>query len=128
MPLKSATYTEGPRLSDFLLVEVEKNWCRESVSLAPTTLSLPMGTVLAPDGTGHFVPYMTDLADANQADKAVCVTLQQAEISEEAQDIVVIMRGCVLSKAHLCFDPAVTDAEMQNAIADLKALGIVCKE
>lgn len=87
-----------------------------------------MGTVLAPDGAGHFVPYMTDIADANQADKAVCVTLQQAEINEEVQDIVVIMRGCVLSKTHLCFDPAVTDAERQNAIADLKALGIVCKE
>lgn len=128
MPLASATYTEGPRLSDFLLVEVEKHWCRETVSLAPTTAPLPLGTVLAPDGTGHFVPYMTDLADANQADKATCVTLQPAEISAEAQDIVVIMRGCVLSKAQLYFDPAVTDAEKQNAIADLKTLGIVCKE
>lgn len=128
MPLKSATYTEGPRLSDLLLVEIHKNWCRESVSLAPTTLPLPLGTVLAPDGAGHFVPYMTDLADANQADKATCVTLQKAEISEDAQDIVVIMRGCVLSKAHLCFDPTDTDTEIKTAIADLKALGIVCKE
>lgn len=128
MPLKSATYTEGPRLSDFLLVEVEKHWCRESVHLAPTAVSLPLGTVLAPDGTGHFVPYMTDLAEANQADKATCVILQPADINDEAQDIVVIMRGCVLSKAHLHFDPAVTDAEINTAIADLKALGIICKE
>lgn len=128
MPLESRLYTEGPRLSDVLLAEVLRDWTRESVTLAPTTVELPVGTVLAPDAAGDLVPYMTDLTDSTAADKALAVLIQKVPVNTENQAVIAVTRGCVLAKTQLYFIPGVTDTEKNTALADLKALGIVCKE
>lgn len=128
MPLKTDMHIEGPRLSDFIQVEIHPSWCRETVKVAPLAEGLPVGSVLALDAAGSYVPYMTDLADAAQADKASCVLIQALDVSDAAQDAVVLTRGCVLTKSFLHFDNAVTDPEKQTALAALNALGIVCKE
>lgn len=128
MPFKTDMQTEGPRLSDFIQVEIHPSWCRETVKVAPHAEGLPVGSVLAIDSTGSCVPYMTDLGDAAHADKASCVLIQTLTASDAAQDGVVLARGCVLTKSFLHFDDAVTDPEQQNALAALNALGIVCKE
>lgn len=128
MPLESHLYTEGPRLSDFLLAEVLRDWTRESVILAPTTVNLPLGTVLAPDAAGELVPYMTDLTESTSADQALAVLIQNVVASTKNQAVIAVTRGCVLAKAHLYFISGVTETEKNTAIADLKALGIVCKE
>lgn len=128
MPLESHLYTEGPRLSDFLLAEVLRDWTRESVILAPSTVDLPIGTVLALNATGAYVPYMTDLTESTAADKATAVLIQKISVNTNEQLVVAVTRGCVLAKTHLYFVPGVTDTEKNTAIADLKALGIVCKE
>lgn len=128
MPFKTDTHIEGPRLSDFVQLEIHPAWSRETINVAPTTVALPVGTVLARDAATSYVPYMTDLADAAQADKASCILITPLDPSETAQEAVVLTRGCVLSKSFLHFDDTVTEPEKQNALAALSALGIVCKE
>ncbi|MEG2173726.1 MAG: head decoration protein [Desulfovibrionaceae bacterium] len=128
MTFTSNLFVEGPRLSDFILMEVHPSWCRETRTLAPTTVVLPVGTVLAPNGKGALVPYMTNLEGATQANVATCVLIQNMEINTQPQDAVVLMRGCVLAKAPLHFSTGVTDTEIKTALAALNALGIVCEE
>ncbi|MDL2268865.1 head decoration protein [Desulfosarcina sp. OttesenSCG-928-A07] len=113
---------DAPRsLSEVLLVEVNRNWCRDSVDLAPTTVDLPVGAVLARTDDGAFVPYLTAAGD-NQA-AAVLVTPKS--VSDEVQAAVVISRGARVAASGLAFLSTVTDEEKQTAYGQLTALGII---
>lgn len=81
---------DAPRsLSDLVLLELDMKWCRESGTLAPLSVPMQLGAVLAFDDAGRYVPYMTELtpaveaaegveaAPASYADEAVAVLISQ---------------------------------------------------
>ncbi|MDL2275153.1 head decoration protein [Desulfosarcina sp. OttesenSCG-928-G10] len=118
-----SVYSEdAPRsLSEVLLLEVNRNWSRDTVTLAATTVDLPVGAVLAVNEDGTYVSYLA--AAGNNEAAAMLVTPRIK--STAAQEAVVIRRGARVSASGLAFLATVTDAQKQTAYAQLTALGIV---
>lgn len=142
MAVLNHSSADAPRsLSEILLMELDNRWCRESGTLAACEVSVPMGTVLALNADGEYVPYMTELAPATEAsegveakpavyaDKAVAVSIS-ATLGEsvESEPCVVVCRGVCVAAANLHFLPSVTDSQKKTALSQLKVLGIIPKE
>ena len=124
MPLKSQTFDAPRSLSDLLLVEVNRDWSREKRTLAPTTLDLPFGTVLAKDEDGNLVPYLKAAGD----NQAVAVSIEDKKTNPAASPVMVMARGAVLAASELFFLPAVNATQKTAAKAQLRALGLVPQE
>lgn len=116
---------DGPRaLSSLLLVEVNRAWSREEATLAPCSIDLPFGTVLARNDEGNFVPYLQEAVN----NQALAVSLEDKKANIAAAPIIVIRRGAVLSASELFFLESVTDEQKTAAKTQLNDLGIVCQE
>lgn len=124
MPLKHEHFDAPMRLSDVLLVEVNNDWCRQTVNLAPCELPLPVGAVLARRVDGDYAPYMLTAADTDVA--AMLVTPAEADAGR--QDVVVVRRGCVVAAANLHFISAVTADQKKVALALMDEIGLVPQE
>lgn len=111
-------------LSEVLLVEVNRSWCRDSGILAPTTVDLPVGAVLAKNEDGNLVSYLAAVGDTT----AVAVLVTPKLKNTAAQSCVVISRGAKVAASGLAFLTAVTDEQKQTAYSQLTALGIVVEE
>lgn len=111
-------------LSEVLLVEVHKGWCREAGTLAPTTVDMPIGAVLAQNEDGNYVSYLSAAGD----NRAVAFLVSAKNKNTAAQPCVVIRRGAKVCAAGLAFLESVTDEEKTAAYAQLTALGIVVEE
>lgn len=119
-------YSEGaPKsLSEVLLVEVSRNWCRDTGTLAPTTVDLPIGAVLVKNEDGNFVSYLTAEGD----NQAVAMLVTPKSKNTAAQSCVVVSRGVKVAASGLAFLADVTDEQKQTAYSQLTALGIVVEE
>lgn len=120
------TYTEPKFLGDVLLVEVAQGWTKEDGVLAPTTIALSIGVVLAKAATGEYSPI--DLAGTGVAKKAAAVLATHADISTGQQKIVVIKRGATVAKNELVFPAGATEPQIATALGELEALGIVAQD
>ena len=133
---------DAPRsLSDLVLLELDMKWCRESGTLAPLSVPMQLGAVLAFDDAGRYVPYMTELtpaveaaegaeaAPASYADEAVAVLIsQKIPASEEEQLCTVLRRGACVATGNLGWLESVSEEQRKTALGQLAALGIVSKE
>lgn len=141
MPLRHYGEDAPRSLSDIVLEEMSMSWCRESGTLAPVSVAVPMGAVLALDAAGRYVPYMTELTPgteasegveavaATHADKAVAVLISRnLPASEEEQPCTVIRRGACVAAQNLHWLEGVTEDRKKTALGQLSALGIVPKE
>ena len=111
-------------LSDVLLVELHVQWCREEGLLAPVAEDAPLGSVLALNADGNYVPYLAAVGD-NQA-KGVLVTPKKA--NSAAQKCVVLRRGVTVAASGLSFLASVTDEQKKISYSQLTELGIVVEE
>ena len=112
----------GPgSLSDVLLVEVNRDWCREGGTLAATTVDLPVGAVLAKNDDGDYVPFLAAPGD----NQAVAMLIKAAPASAAKQHVSVIRRGAVVAFSGLGFLTAVTEEQQKTACGQLTSLGIV---
>lgn len=112
------------RLSEILLVEINRDWCRENGTLAPTTTDLPMGAVLALNEDGNFVPYLLAAGDS----QAVAMLVTPRPKNTAAQKCVVLRRGAKVAASGLVFLDPVTGGQKQTAYSQLTTLGIVVEE
>ncbi len=133
---------DAPRsLSDLVLLELDMKWCRESGTLAPLSVPMQLGAVLALDDAGRYVPYMTELtpaveaaegveaAPASYADEAVAVLISpKIPASEEEQPCTVLRRGACVATDNLEWLESVSEEQRKTALGQLAALGIVSKE
>ena len=134
-------------LSHVVTYEIDFNYCRENGEFAPTAVEVPMGAVLAQNDKGQYVPFGAELSPAVEAveasegvqavegkaaviaDKACPILVsRKMAVSEEPQPCVVLARGACVCAPNLVWGKDVTDAQKKNALAALKALGIVPKE
>lgn len=121
-PILKEYSEDAPKtLSDVLLVELNPNWCRDNGLLAPTTVDLPLGAVLAANEDGNFVPYLSAVGD----NAAVAVLVTPKAKNTAAQKCVVFRRGVKVAASGLEFLAAVTDEQKATAYSQLTALGIV---
>lgn len=136
-------YSENaPRsLSHVVTYEIDFHYCREGGEFAPTAEEVPMGAVLCQNASGQYVPFGAELSAAVEASEGVegkaaetadkpCAILisRKMAVSEEPQPCVVLARGACVYAPNLVWGKDVTDAQKKNALAALKALGIVPKE
>ncbi|MCX5466498.1 head decoration protein [Acinetobacter nematophilus] len=119
------SYTQPTYLSDVLLVEVKEGWTKETILIAPSTVALSIGMVLAQLASGEFAPI--DLAGSAPANKATAILASDVEASTTAQKAVVIKRGAVVAKNNLIWSDTATAEDVETALADLEVLGIVAR-
>lgn len=111
-------------LSEVLLVEINKEWGRETGLLAPAAVDMPIGAVLAKNEDGNYVPYLAAAGD----NKAVAVLVTPKSRNAAAQKCVVIRRGAKVAARTIAFLEAVTEEQKQTAYSQLTELGIVVEE
>ena len=133
--LKHYSVDRPMSLSDIVTLEIDMRWSREAGTMAPHENVIPMGAVLALDGEGKYVPYMTELPPENSgdapviADQAIAVLISKdLPASDDDQPCTVIRRGACVAVANLPWPDGVTDAQKKTALGQLSALGIVPKE
>ena len=116
------TYTEPKHLGDVLLVEVKEGWTKQKGMLAVTTVSLGIGVVLAQLANGEYAPvnFETGLG-------AAAVLITNANPSDKAESVVLIKRGAVVAKNELIWPVGTTNEQIEVALSQLEALGIVAQ-
>lgn len=125
MPLKSEHFDAPAVLSDVLLMELDPRWTRETASIGPCDVDLPLGAVLAKRADNTYVPYL--LAESDSAALAVLIT--PVEAGTAAREGVIARRGCVVAAANLFFIPAAGAADKKKAaLAELRERGLVPQE
>ena len=130
---------DAPRsLSDLVLLELDMKWSRESGTLAPLSVPMQLGAVLAFDDAGRYMTELTpaveaaegvEAAPASYADEAVAVLIsQKIPASEEEQPCTVLRRGACVATNNLGWLESVSEEQRKTALGQLAALGIVSKE
>lgn len=120
-----------PTLYDLLLFELDPRWSREQKVLAPSSLALPLGSVLAPNNAAELVPYMTELSPAQGenpatfADAPPFVLIQNSPAHNESQRVLVLARCARIRPAALVWGETVSEEQKKNALAALEAHDIL---
>lgn len=111
--------TEARRTGDFLLSEASGTRSREEVTVSSAAGAMEPGTIVSKlDADGKYVAYDDVGTDGSQ----VAAGILYAAVADSASDqkAVVFVRDCEVSALRLTGSNA-------NAVADLKALGIIVR-
>lgn len=111
--------TEGIHDGEFLLSEGNGYISREKVTIAPTTVALPSGTVMGKiTASGKWAPY--DDTKSTGIEVAKGVLYKGVPISTGDQQGVIIARLAEVASARLTGSDA-------NGVVDLAALNIIVR-
>lgn len=122
MPLYHRSEDAPKVLSDVLIVELHKEYCRDSVILAPHSGEYPIGTVLEKQADGKFTAF------TGTADITACAVLPtRLPASAEDAEAGVLCRCATLALSGLAFDDALTLDAKNRAVADLNARGLIVR-
>lgn len=122
MPLYHHSEDAPKTLSDVLIVELHKEYCRDSVTLAAHTDEYPIGTVLEKNADGKFVAF------SGTADVPACAVLPtHRPASTEDVEVGVIARCASVALSGLAFDDALTQDEKNRAVVELSVRSLVVR-
>jgi hypothetical protein len=119
---------EGKNLADVLNWEIDKNYCREVVTVA-SGQNLKLGTVVGiVTGTGAAKIVSVDPEEEDGSDVAVGIILEDANATSGAKNAVIVTRGATVLADGIVFPNGVTDAQKKKIIKDLDARGILVRK
>jgi hypothetical protein len=119
---------EGKYLSDLLKLELDRNYCRDVVTVA-SGHDLKCGAVIGLiSASGLAKPVSIDPEEEDGSDVAVGVLLKDTDASGAPVKTVMIARGSIIASNALIFPAGATDAQKKKIIKDLDARGIVIRE
>jgi hypothetical protein len=122
------TITEDAGLGDFLKFEIDKNYCRETVTVA-SGQNLKRGTVVGiVTATGFAKIVSIDPEEEDGSDMAIGVILEDVYAMPATKKSVMIARGAIVADKALIFPAGATDAQKKKISKDLESRGIVTRK
>lgn len=118
---------EKERLGALLKYEADKNYCRETVTIAKGE-KLEMGAVVGvvtADGTCKAISIAEDATDGS--DTAFGVLIEDVDATKAAKKAVVVARDAIVIGEKLKYPTAATEVQKKAIQKALEARGIVCR-
>lgn len=115
---------ETPHAGGFIIREANGYRSRDQIVIASGQGVLEAGTVLASAGGGKFGKYNNDAT----ASTATGVLFARVDATDADAAGVAIVRDCEVNQTELVFESTEDTADVTAALADLKALGIICRD
>lgn len=115
----SKSFSQPKNLSDLLVTEVAKGWTTQTLTLAPTSTDLEIGTLLLLAEGGQFKPATTQDMSAN------AILAENVTASEQPQKVLAIVRGAVIKPSGLVFPEGMSEINQKYIRQSLGNLGIV---
>jgi hypothetical protein len=119
---------EGKNLADVLNWELDKNYCREVVTVA-SGQNLQQGAIvglIAATGAAKIVS--VDPEEKNGSDVAIGVVLENVDATSGAKKAVVVTRAATVIESGVVFPAGATEAQKKKIIKDLESRGIVIRK
>ena len=127
-----AVIEEGKNLGDLLNWELDRNYCREVVTVA-SGQNLERGTIVGivtATGLAKSVYLITgaqnEVLDGSEV--AVGIILEDVDATGGTKDAVIIARAAIVIADGVLFPAGATDAQKKKIIKDLDARGIVIRK
>jgi hypothetical protein len=115
---------ENNRLGDLLKFEADKNYCRETFTVA-SGQKLKLGTVVGiKTATGQVKIVSVDPEEEDGSDTPIGVILEDVDATSGAKKCVVITIGALLAYDCLVFPIGATDAQKKKITTELYYRGI----
>jgi hypothetical protein len=115
---------EDNRLGDLLKFEIDKNYCRETVTVA-SGQNLKFGTVVGmKTATGDVKIVSIASQETDGSDEAVGIILEDVDATGEAKKSLTISIGAMVAYDCLVFPVGATDAQKKVILKDLFQRGI----
>lgn len=120
-----ATYTESNKVSDIVRWEQDKAYSREEVTIA-SGQNLAIGTVLGKvTSSGEYTQINFSATDGSE--DAAGILLGDVDASSGAAQGVALVRDSIVITTDLVWPSGATEAQKNQALAQLKELGIVTR-
>jgi hypothetical protein len=122
------TIIENAGLGDLLKWELDKNYCREVVTVA-SGQNLKIGTVVGVvTATGATKIVSLDPEEEDGSDVAIGVILEDIDATSGSKKSLMLARGAIVADSVVIFPAGVTDAQKKKIVGDLKAVGILIRK
>lgn len=122
-----AVLAEPLNLGDLLKYEAPNLYSRDRVTVA-SGQNLPLGVVVGiVTATGKVTRIDPSATDGTQVAAGVLLQACDATLAE-SDDGLIVARHAIVSDHALAWPAAITNAEKLNAVAQLKALGVLVRQ
>jgi hypothetical protein len=123
---------EKENLGDLLKFEIDKNYCRETVTVAAGQ-NLKLGAIVgivAATGAAKSVYLPTGDEDEvlDGSEIVVGVLLENVDAASGAKKSLMIARGSIVAENALTFPTGASDDQKKKIVKDLEARGIVIRK
>jgi hypothetical protein len=110
---------EDNRLGDLLKFEVDKNYCREAVTVAAGQ-NLKMGTIVGmKSATGEVKIVSIASQETDGSDEAIGIILEDVDATSGAKKSVILFGVAMVVYDYLVFPAGATDAKKKEIIKGL---------
>jgi hypothetical protein len=114
-----AVIEEGKNLGDLLKYEIDRNFCRETVTVA-SGQNLKFGTVVGmKTATGEVKIVSIASQETDGSDEVVGIILEDVNATDGAKKAVTISIGAMVAYDSLIFPEGATDAQKKAIIKGL---------
>jgi hypothetical protein len=118
------TIEESNRLGDLLKFEVDRNYCRDTVTVA-SGQNLKFGTVVGmKTATGEVKIISIASQETDGSDEAVGIVLEDVDATGGAKKAVTISIAAMVAANCIVFPSGATDAQKKRILKDLFQRGI----
>jgi hypothetical protein len=123
-----AVIEEGKNLGDLLNWELDRNYCRETVTVA-SGQNLKQGTVVGiVAATGLAKIVSIDPEEEDGSDTAVGVVLENVDATSGTKKAVIIARTAIVIADGVIFPAGANDAQKKKITGDLKSVGVLIRK
>jgi hypothetical protein len=110
---------EDNRLGDLLKYELDKNFCREAVTVAAGQ-NLKMGTIVGmKSATGEVKIVSIASSETDGGDEAIGIILEDVDATGGAKKSVILFGVAMVVYDRLVFPAAATDAQKKKIVKEL---------
>jgi hypothetical protein len=122
------TIIENAGLGDLLKLELDKNYCREVVTVA-SGQNLKIGTVVGVvTATGATKIVSLDSEEEDGSDVAVGIIIEDTDATSGSKKSLMLARGAIVADSVVVFPTGATDAQKKKIIKELDARGILIRK
>jgi cyclophilin family peptidyl-prolyl cis-trans isomerase len=126
------TIEENNRLSDLLKFEIDKNYCREIVTVA-SGQNLKLGEIVGMKTANDQVKSVylitgvqNEVLDGSEI--AIGVVLEDIDATSGIQKALMVARSAIVADSCVIFPTGATDAQKKKITKDLESRGILIKK
>lgn len=122
------TFTEPNNLGDLLKYEADKNYCRETITVAQGQ-NLKLGTILGmSNDTDQVKAVSLDAEATDETNIAIGVLLEDVDVTSGVKKSLMVTRDAIVASGCVIFPDAATTEQKKKIIKDLEARGLVIRQ